>query len=151
MKFPIVFFCITFVLYTALFVVGCWEASIAYHHEPTRDSSPGFLQGYVFTTLCAILNIMGAILMTCLLLFHDPKKNHDVTMCSWSCLVAIWGVILFVGMVNHDIYTGPFQIVVIVQFCITMVGTFICCSSCAGIMIVKMYTREDFTQDMVQV
>lgn len=137
MKYSVVF--AWFVFYGGLFALGCWEAFLAYHHEPALNSSPGFYQGYIFTTICAILNIMSAVLMTCLLLFRDPeKKNNDASTISWTCLVAIWGIVLFAGMINGEIYTGPFQIVVIVQFGITMVGFCLCCCSCISLMILKL-------------
>lgn len=146
--------CALFVVYGGLFALGCWEAFLANHHEPELASSPGFYQGYIFTTICAILIIMSAVLMTCLLIFRDPeKKNNDAATVSWTCLVAIWGIVLFAGMMNGEIYTGPFQIVVIVQFGITMAGLCLCCCSCISLLIINMCYEDkpDSTPDSIVV
>jgi|LauGreDrversion4_2_1035121.scaffolds.fasta_scaffold255827_4 hypothetical protein len=144
--------CAMVVVYGGLFALGCWEAFLANQHEPTLQSSPGFYQGYIFTTICAILNIMSSVLMTCLLLFRDTKKENNAATVSWTCLVAIWGIVLFAGMVNDKIYTGPFQIVVIVQFAITMAGMCLCCCSCISLTIINMCgSAPDSTPDSIVV
>lgn len=143
--------CSMMVLYGGLFALGCWEAFLAHQNEPTLQSSPGFYQGYIFTTICAILNIMSSVLMTCLLMFRDPtKENNNAATVSWTCLVAIWGIVLFAGMVNDEIYTGPFQIVIVIQFGITMAGFCLCCCSCISLMILKPQ-EEPVPVDSIQV
>ena len=119
------------VVYTTLFGVGCWEASMADQHSPTSDSSPGVLQGYVYTILAACLNIVTSILLMCLFIMSDRNsEKNESSGVSLAMLLAIWGIVLFAGMVDGNIRTGPFQPVVIAQFCITMVGLSLCCCSC---------------------
>ena len=125
----IVFTCV--VLYTTLFGVGCWEANLARHHVPTSTSSPGFLHGYVYTIVASVTNILiGLTLLYLLGICRDVDTKYSTVYL--ACVVIIWGLVIFIGMVNHDIQTGPFQVVVIAQFVMTMCGLFIVCVVCIG-------------------
>lgn len=130
------------VVYTTLFGLGCWEANLARNHEPTGDSSPGYIQGYVFALLCSILNIMLAVIMMCIYMMKERNsEKNDAHGMSLGCLIAIWGIVLFAGMIDNNIRTGPFQPVVIAQFCVTMVSASLCCCSCG--LLACMASRED--------
>ena len=141
MKSSLVYFAAFLFLCAALFGVGAWEANVALRHQPTSESTPGLLQGYIFTIVSSILNIVGSIISACLLICHVEDEQTS-TATSLSCIVIIWSIVLFAGMINHDIYTGPFQDVVIVQFCITMIGTCLACSSCIGFVCILSRTHE---------
>jgi len=121
--------------YATLFAVGCWEANLALHNEPTLDSSPGFIHGYVYTIFACITNIIVGISLICILGFYDPKNKDgkESSPASLTCAIAIWGIVLFAGMIDDDIRTGPFQSVVIAQFVITVVSSFLCCCTCIGL------------------
>jgi hypothetical protein len=130
------------IVYTTLFTLGCWEANLARIHEPDGESSPGYIQGYVFAILSSILNIMIAVIMMCLYMMKDrnseKNESHGVSL---ACVIAIWSIVLFAGMIDNNIRTGPFQPVVIAQFCVTMVSASLCCCSCG--LLACMASRED--------
>lgn len=123
-------------MYATLFGVGCWEANLARQHEPSRHSSPGFIHGYVYAIFACVTNIMVGISLLCMVGMYDPKKEDkkEASPASLTCIIAIWSIVLFAGMIDDDIRTGPFQPVVIAQFAITMCGLFLCCCSCIGLM-----------------
>ena len=128
-------------VYTTLFGVGCWEANVADQHSPTSDSSPGVLQGYIYTILAATLNIVTSVLLMCLFIMSERNsEKSESSGASLVMLIAIWGIVLFAGMVDGNIRTGPFQPVVIAQFCITMVGLSACCCSCC---LIRIITHQD--------
>jgi hypothetical protein len=121
--------------YGTLFAIGCWEANLALHNEPTRDSTPGFIHGYVYTIFACFTNITISILHLCILWVNDPnhEDKEQSSSVSLTCAIAIWGIVLFAGMIDDDIRTGPFQSVVIAQFVITVVSSFLCCCTCIGL------------------
>jgi len=118
-------------MYLTIFSIGCWEANMALYHEPTPKSSPGFIHGYIYTIFACVTNIMVSIILLCTLGLHDPKqKENDSSHSPFTFILAIWSIVLFAGMIDHDIRTGPFQSVVIAQFIITMGSALLCCGSC---------------------
>jgi len=141
MKPSLVYFTALFSICAVLFGVGAWEANIALHHQPTSASSPGLLQGYIFTILSSILNIVGSIITACLMVCH-VENEKTTSAAPLSCIVIVWSIVLFAGMINRDIYTGPFQEVVIAQFCITMIGACLSCCSCIGFVCIVSRTDE---------
>lgn len=124
-----------FILNLAVFGVGCWEADRANSNVPTVDTSPGETQGYAFAIVCAVLNIAGSVLLTCSLCLDKKREPEGVKQnCSVQCGVFIWGCVLFAGIFNHTIRTGPFQDVVVVQFSMAMASIFLlCCLSVVGV------------------
>jgi hypothetical protein len=127
----IAFICV----YATLFAIGCWEANLALHNEPTRDSSPGFIHGYVYTIFACFTNIAVSILLLCILWVNDPnhEDREESSPALLTCVIGIWSIVLFAGMIDDDIRTGPFQSVVIAQFVITMCSAFQCCCTCIGL------------------
>ena len=133
-------------LNVVIFLVGCWEAEIAAQHEPTLHTSPGEKQGYAFTVISAFVNIGGAVLLTCVLLCgkkQTEEKEETSNGCLPHCALFVWCCVLFAGIFNHDIRTGPFQEVVIAQFSMAMVGiSLLCCLGCCGALVASCTTEK---------
>ena len=126
--------CIVAVVNIAVFMLGCWEASRASQHEPTLEMSPGEKQGYAFTVICAVVNIAGSIILTCsLCLEKKEKEKEEYHGCLPQCVLFIWCCVLFAGIFNDKIRTGPFQDVVVAQFSFMMTSIgLVCCFGCCG-------------------
>ena len=60
--------------YATLFLMGCWEAMLAFHNEPTLHSSPGFINGYLYTVFASITNIISSCALTLMLYFRKDKN-----------------------------------------------------------------------------
>jgi hypothetical protein len=127
-----------------VFFLGCWEAERASGHEPSMHTSPGEIQGYAFTVVCAVCNIMGAVFLTCLLC-RDEKADKADDMhpgCVLQCGLFVWTCVLFAGIFNHDIRTGPFQDVVVAQFCLALSSIGLaCCLGAVGVCVVAHEER----------
>ena len=117
------------IMYMTLFGVGCWEANLARMH-PTSASSPD-LNGYIYTIFSCVTNLAGGLVLGMLTL-RDSLHQQESSI-SLGCVVAIWSIVLFAGMVDGTILTGPFQAVVIAQFAITMSCVFLCCCVCIAV------------------
>lgn len=130
-------------IYTTLFLIGCWEADLAFDNEPTIHSSPGFINGYFYTVFASITNIVSSFVLTLMLYF----RNDKITISYLICIISIWGLVLFVGMINDDIRTGPFQYVVVAQLIITIIGCFLCTCSCLGFMIANSCIEDNIPKD----
>ena len=131
----------------AVFFLGCWEADMASGHVPTMHTSPGETQGYAFTVFCAIVNITGSVFLT-YLLCRDDKANDKAddkdapSGCLLQCGLFVWTCVLFAGIFNHDIRTGPFQDVVVAQFCLALSGIGLsCCLGAVGVCVVAHEER----------
>ena len=129
--------------YATLFLIGCWEAMLAFHNEPTLHSSPGFINGYLYTVFASITNIISSCALTLMLYFRKDK----ITTSYLLYIISIWGIVLFVGMINDDLRTGPFQYVVVAQLIITIFGCFFCTCSCLGFMIMNSCTEDNIPKD----
>jgi hypothetical protein len=120
----------------AVFILGCWEARLASENVPSVETSPGETQGYAFTVFCAIINITGAVFLT-YLLCNDEKADKDAPSGCLQCGLFVWTCVLFAGIFNHDIRTGPFQNVVIAQFFLSLSSIgFLCCLGAVGACVV---------------
>ncbi len=129
----------------AVFLLGCWEAGLASENVPSVETSPGETQGYAFTVLCAVVNITGAVFLT-YLLCNDVKADKDAPSLL-QCGLFVWTCVLFAGIFNHDIRTGPFQEVVVAQFCLTLSSIgLLCCLGAVGVCVVA--TEEKARQDV---
>lgn len=113
-------------IYATLFAIGCWEANLARQHAPPSLEN---LHGYIYTILACITNLFGGLVL-CVLALRD--LTHDSTT-YLGCIVAVWSIVLFAGMVDDSIQTGPFHNVVIAQFAITIGCVFLCCCACISI------------------
>jgi len=123
------------------FVLGLWEASVAHQHEPTSADSPGYIQGYVFTVVSAVMNVMAGVVMTCSTMIRHEESESSNSI--FPCILGIWSIVLFAGMTTGDILTGPFEIVVIVQFAITLFGAFLVVCSCCLITCIMSRVETD--------
>jgi hypothetical protein len=122
-----------------VFALGVWESTVAHSHEPSSTDSPGYIHGYIFTVVTAVMNIMSSVFMLCYMMIRK-EEDKDSSASLLPCVVGIWSIVLFSGMITGDIHTGPFIDVVIVQFVITIFGFFLLCCSC--LMISCMISHE---------
>lgn len=105
------------------FAVGLWEAGVGFAHEPTGASTPGVVQGYIFTMIAAILNVAGSGLMACAVYLGERIESPVGTL---SFILAVWGLVI------TPIETGPFRTVIVVQVSMTLLSALLCCCLCVG-------------------
>jgi hypothetical protein len=129
-------------IYLGLFCVGCWEANILMQHKVTAYSSHDFIHGYVYTLFACVTNMTAGVFLCMFSFFNRRSKHNDETSITLMCFLSMWSALLFIGMLDDDIRTGPFQPVIIAQCVISLVGILLCCCTCIGLACVGKKIQE---------
>ena len=118
------------------FCIGVWEANIASNNDSDYNYySNSEEEGYVFTTIKSIINILSGLFGTILFLI---RRNVDDLFSSGlnrvyciNLLITIWCIVMFSEIINNNSDFGEFKQVIIVEFiifitCISMVVFLYC-------------------------
>jgi hypothetical protein len=120
------------------FCIGAWEAHIASTHQPDQVNLTDYeKEGYAFTVIRSIVNILFAFFGICVNQSKDNDKDNenksDMKVIHFINLgTTIWCIIMYSNIINQNFDFGPFKQVIIAEFIIFITSVcfivFVCCT-----------------------